>query len=342
MDQVAKCIMNTRGFWIWLMIIILAWIFEPEAIPWLLILGIGSWLIIRNKNKKIKLEREDKRDLANKLQRTQKQIAVTDRRLTRMEKMAMLGELTAGIAHELKNPINFVVNSAAPLSRNVDELCKLLEKYQQLSTDGSLREELEKIRQYEREIEVGLAIHETQELIKGIEEGASRTSNIVKELREFTREDDRNKAWANVHEAIESTLNLLANRTKAGINIVRQYDPELPEIYAYPAKLKQVFMNLLDNAIDALHGRGQITVKTVHAPDYIYIYISDNGPGMSEDLINHIFDPFFSTKKDDEGTGLGLYISKRIVERHQGEITVLSQEGPGTTFEIKLPTSREK
>lgn len=337
----AKRIVNTRGFWIWLIIIVLAWIFEPEAIPWLLILGIGSWLIIRNKNKKIKLERKNQRELVDKLQHTKKQIAVTDRRLSRMEKMAMLGELTAGIAHELKNPINYVVNSAGPLRRNIDELCELLEKYQQLSRVENIQDELEKIRQYEREIEVELAIKETKELTKGIEEGASRTSNIVKELREFTREDDRNRTLTNIHEAIESTLNLLTNRTKTGINLIRQYDPELPEIYGYPAKLKQVFMNLLDNAIDALEGKGQITVKTMHASDHICIYISDNGPGMSEDLINHIFDPFFSTKKDDEGTGLGLYISKRIIERHQGEIMVLSQEGLGTTFEIKLPTSTE-
>lgn len=260
--------------------------------------------------------------------------------LVHAEKMASLGQLTAGIAHEINNPINFVKSNVQPLKRDLDDLSALISKYQQINKDN-LEEKLQEIRHFIAEIDLDILEEEIPSLIAGIEEGADRTIEIVKGLREFSRSDENVIKKTDVHIGIESTLRLLKRIIPNNIVVKKEYG-ELPLIEGYPGQLNQVFVNLLTNAAQAMEETSNeenqyITIKTISENEHVAIHISDTGPGIPEEVKSKIFDPFFTTKDVGKGTGLGLSIVYSIVERHGGSIKVVSEKEKGTEFIITLP-----
>jgi len=253
------------------------------------------------------------------------------------EKMASLGQLTAGIAHEINNPINFVSSNIKPLRRDIDDLMQILSSYNELSDVDSLPEIKEKIKLVENlkdELDLEYIKTELEMLLKGMEDGAHRTVEIVKGLKIFSRLDDTDLNHVNINEGLESTLVIL-NYQLGNIKVQRELG-DIPSVEGYGGKLNQVFMNILTNSIYALQKNTNaesdlmITVKTrIKDDNHVVISLKDNGTGMSPEVKAKIFDPFFTTKDVGEGTGLGLSIVFKIIEVHHGEIEVFSELGKG-------------
>ncbi|RMG22433.1 MAG: GAF domain-containing protein [Bacteroidetes bacterium] len=283
---------------------------------------------------------EKNQELANaliKLQSTQTQ-------LVESEKMASLGQLTAGIAHEINNPINFISGNIGPLARDIQDIKSLLKKMHELEHSDDLQAAIQAVKAYSEEIDTEYLFEEIEMLLKGIREGATRTRDIVVGLRNFSRLDEEDFKYADLHEGLDATLMLLNSKLKKGIKVVKNYG-QLPKILCLPGKLNQVFMNLLSNAIQAIEARGgqggEICITTTQSKGQAEIRIRDNGTGMPEQVRQRIFEPFFTTKEVGQGTGLGLSISYGIIEKHQGSIEVESEEGVGTTFIIRIPLEVE-
>lgn len=273
---------------------------------------------------------DDMNQAHNDLKQTQMQ-------LVQSEKMAGLGQLTAGIAHEINNPINFVSSNVNSLRRDMLDILSLVNKYGEIGTaNGETTEKIEEANNYKKEIDYDYLVEEVNNLLSGMEEGAKRTTEIVKGLRNFSRLDESDLKKANIHECIDSTMMLLHSKYKDKIQMHKEY-ADIPLIECYPGQLNQVFMNILSNAIDAIAEKGDITIKTYLENQQVHISIRDSGTGMSEKTKAHIFEPFFTTKKVGEGTGLGLSISYGIIKKHRGEMIVNSETSKGTEFIIKLP-----
>ncbi|MDJ1502598.1 7TM diverse intracellular signaling domain-containing protein [Xanthocytophaga agilis] len=293
---------------------------------------------------KVRERTQELEESTEELQATLTNLRNTQAQLFQSEKMASLGQLTAGIAHEINNPINFVSASVKPLRRDVSYLWMLLDKYE--SSLKSMENELEKmeIEAMKKRLDVDYLREEIELLLKGVEEGASRTASIVLGLRNFSRLDDEDRRYVNIHEGLDATLLLLSHSLKENIHVQKDYT-ELPEIECYPGKLNQVFMNVLTNAVQAIKAlnsvtkMGVLTIKTWKKDNMVCISIADNGVGMSESVMNKIFEPFFSTKGVGEGTGLGLSIAFGIIEAHKGTIEVKSTEGIGTEFIVCIPVT---
>lgn len=270
------------------------------------------------------------------LNSTLRNLRTAQKQLIEAEKMASLGQMTAGIAHELNNPINFVQSNVIPLKRDVEELTELIRKVQ----SGTPLETHEKS-------QVEFIQHEINQLLAGIDEGSRRTSEIIRGLRIFSRMDRDSLVKASINECILSTLIVMKSITKGEITITKELEANLPGIECFPGKLNQVFVNLLTNAIHAtrLTGRSaherMVNIKTYMENDEIVVSIKDNGLGMSEDTRRKIFDPFFTTKEVGEGTGLGLSIVLGIVNEHNGHVDVRTGGNDGTEFLIYLPTTPE-
>ncbi|MBV8254164.1 MAG: GHKL domain-containing protein [Chitinophaga sp.] len=273
-------------------------------------------------------------------------IALTDlkdaqTRLVEKEKMASLGQLTAGIAHEINNPINFVTSNIKPLKLDIADLRTVLNKYEALAEAPDMKGELANIEQFKQEIDIDYIHEEISSLIKGIEDGAARTAEIVKGLRTFSRLDESDVKSIDIHEGLDSTLVLLRNGIPPNVNIIKHYS-ELPKIECYAGKVNQVFMNILSNSLNAIKSKKEqhnesITISTRREDPYVVITIHDTGIGMTAEVKEKIFDPFFTTKDVGEGTGLGLSIVFSIIEKHRGKIIVNSAPGEGAEFIIYLP-----
>ncbi|NJM96105.1 MAG: GAF domain-containing protein [Phormidesmis sp. RL_2_1] len=292
---------------------------------------------------------------AELLQQTQKQTAQLNQTLQQLqgaqaklvqgEKMASLGQMMAGIAHEINNPVSFVFSNAQPAQEYTNELLSLLQLYQQQYPEPN-----EIIQRKCEEIEIDFLAEDLPKLIGSMKMGAVRIQEIVKSMQVFSRLDEAACKAVDIHQGIDSTLLILSHRFKAQahrpvIEVIKVYG-ELPLVYCYASQLNQVFMNLLSNAVDALEevsGREeplQIKVMThwVEERDSVVIQIEDNGCGISETVLDNIFDPFFTTKPVGKGTGLGLSISYQIItELHHGKLMACRGERVGTTFQIEIP-----
>lgn len=272
--------------------------------------------LLKEKNEIIRTQKEQVEDALHQLQQSQSQ-------LIHSEKMASLGQLTAGVAHEINNPINFVSANVNPLKRNFDELVKELKNDPNKNITA----------------ELNYLISECYQLLGGIEEGSRRTAEIVKGLRNFSRADEGDQKLVDVHEGIESSLLILNNKLKhQQIEVIKSF-ASLPLISCFPGQLNQVWMNLLSNAIDAIGENGKIFITTSRQNDKVVISIKDTGKGMSAEMKAKVFDPFFTTKEVGKGTGLGLSISYGIIQKHHGNIEVNSKEGEGAEFIVTLPLS---
>ncbi len=282
-------------------------------------------------------------DLAQDLRQTQTQ-------LVQSEKMSSLGQLVAGVAHEINNPVNFIYGNLAHASEYVQDLIELVQLYQTEYPDPTAA-----IADQQEAIDLEFLIEDLPKSLTSMQVGADRIRQLVLSLRNFSRLDEAEMKPVNVHDGIDSTLVILQYRLKAkpehlAIELQRNYG-QLPKIECYAAQLNQVFMNILSNAIDALEEemnrnpsfRPLIKICTQLVGNWVEIIITDNGGGMPETVKARIFDPFFTTKAVGKGTGLGLSISYQIVvERHGGELQCESQPGEGTKFKIKIPVKAVK
>lgn len=252
--------------------------------------------------------------------------------LIQQEKLASLGILTAGVAHEINNPVNFITANINALKRDIGDLLTILERYGVATT----RSDLDAITHSKKELELDVSIKEIDSLLHGIEEGALRAAAIVKDLKTISRLNEADKEAVNLHEGIDSSLILLKHTYKDKIQIVKDYGG-IPLIECYAGKINQVFMNLLSNAIQSIKDKGTITIKTRQIGNHVEISIRDSGMGISNENKHKIFSPFFTTKDVGKGTGLGLSISYAIIRDHQGQMSFNSTEGAGTEFIITLP-----
>ncbi|MBP0016872.1 MAG: GHKL domain-containing protein [Cyanobacteria bacterium SBLK] len=258
------------------------------------------------------------------------------------EKMAGLSKMVGGVAHEINNPVGFIHGNLYYVKSYMQDLLGLVEIYQQEYPESNPI-----ITRYMEEIEFDFLVGDTEKILNSMQEGTDRVRSIVKSLRNFSRLDESGKKAIDIHEGIESTLLILSSRIEQGIEVCKIYG-DLPEIECYPAQLNQVFLNILTNSIDSLEEiqaedsdfQPQIQILTERMDNNsIQIIINDNGKGIPSELHQKIFDPFFTTKPIGKGTGLGLSICYKIVEKHQGQIQVISEVDRGTKMLISLAIS---
>lgn len=307
--------------------------------------------IIREQN--IELERRvDSRTMElqesnEELQVTLDNLKETQSQLVDSEKMASLGQLTAGIAHEINNPINFIASNIKPLKLDLSEIYEIIAAFELLD-ESSSSQDIASAKAKMVELDYDFIKTEIESLVSGISDGAVRTSEIVLGLRNFSRLDEDVVKKASPNEGLESTLVLLRNKTKDLIEVVEDYDPNIGDIDCFPGKLNQTFMNILNNAIYAVNEKeyqGEekptITIRTrKEDAEWVSIHLIDNGIGMDENTRKKIFEPFFTTKNVGDGTGLGMSIVFKIIERHGGKMTVESEPGKGTEFKIVVPVNQ--
>jgi signal transduction histidine kinase len=251
--------------------------------------------------------------------------------------------MTAGIAHEINNPVNFVRSNVQPLKRDVDELIEIISQINPSLPMDDLQSKWNALQQKYKELDVDYLQKEIYQLLQGIDEGSKRTADIVRSLRVFSRMDRDALVLADVNECITSTLMVMKNITSKEVTLSTHLDTSLPQIHCFPGKLNQVLMNLISNAVHATKMEGRsieertVEVNTSKENEVIKIVVKDNGTGMKEEVRKKIFDPFFTTKQVGEGTGLGLSIVLGIVQEHGGEIQIDSEWNKGTSFTILLP-----
>jgi len=258
--------------------------------------------------------------------------------LVQSEKLASLGQLAAGVAHEINNPIGFISSNLGTLEGYFSKLQEMLGAYrlaEKSMLPGPTEQQLGALRE---QVELDYLLEDIPVLIAESKEGISRAGKIVKDLKAFSRVDSSEQwQWANVHEGIDSTLNIAANELKYKADVIKEYG-DLPEIECLPSQINQVIMNLVVNAAQAMGTqRGKITIRSGVDDDQVWLEVADNGSGIAPESLQRIFDPFYTTKPVGQGTGLGLSLSYGIVNKHGGHITVRSEVGVGTAFKVMLP-----
>jgi two-component system NtrC family sensor kinase len=289
---------------------------------------------ILSQNEAIELQHEKLKGSLHDLKHTQTM-------LIHSEKMASLGQLTAGVAHEINNPVNFISNGVGELTEQIDVLISVLKQYETLAPalpDG----EQQAIVALKKELGFEDTLDDIQNLTKLIRTGVERTTHIVKSLRIFSHEGQKAFSHANLNEQIEATLTMTQSEIRGRIDVVRHFDPALPRVECNVGEINQVLMNIILNGIQAIEGKGTLTVATRWDAQEkeVQVEITDTGPGIPADVKRLIFDPFFTTKDVGKGTGLGLAISASIVEKHRGKIQVHSEEGHGARFIVILPQTQ--
>ena len=264
--------------------------------------------------------------------------------LVQSEKMAGLGQLSAGVAHEINTPVGFVLSNVRSMGKYVEKFKTLFQSYDDLLEAARLRD-ASKLKQAVEEVvetkkltKLDFILEDVDILLSETDEGLERIRRIVENLRSFARPEEADAKEADINEGIESTLGLVLNELKYKCEIKKELG-DLPPVFCHPSELNQVFMNLLVNAGQAIEDRGEIAIKTGLDNGHIVVKISDTGSGIPPENLSKLFEPFFTTKPVGQGTGLGLAICHGIIQKHQGTIDVESEVGKGTTFTIKIPAS---
>ena len=267
-----------------------------------------------------------------------KEIQSTQAMMVHSEKMKSLGELVAGIMHEVNNPVNFIYGNLTHLKNYSKDLITIIDEFK--SYEGELSEEHRaKIDELMKQIDYEFLKTDLPDLIDSCHEGTERVKNIVLDLKDFSRMEEAALTSVDLAKEIDTTLNILHNKFKYKITVHKEYEPNMPKIEAYGGQLNQVFMNILDNAAYAVSDkeRGDVYIRLRTTNKYAVIEIEDNGKGMDAKTRDKIFNPFFTTKPVGQGSGLGLSISYKVIKNHKGNIEVYSTPGKGTKFIITLP-----
>ena len=277
-----------------------------------------------------------------KMKATQEELRLTHEQLLQSEKMASIGQLAAGVAHEINNPVGFIGSNIQTLEVYLQYIAKIIEHYKRIkdatqrNDTAVLKEEAAELDRLEAQIKPHTIISEIWEIISESRVGIDRIKKIVNDLRTFSRGDQDLDEVVRLDEVIDSVLGIVHNELKYRIELKKDY-AEVPPILCNPQRLGQVFVNLILNAVQAIEGAGTITVRTYRQDEHVVAEIADDGPGIPEENLGKIFDAFYTTKPVGQGTGLGLSISYEIVKKHGGDIQVSSTVGQGTTFRIILP-----
>ncbi len=289
-----------------------------------------SALQLANQSLELRVQ-ERTHDLAAAVQRLEQ----TQGQLLQSEKMAAVGQLAAGVAHEINNPIGFVTSNVSTLSQNVKQLLALLDVHQSV-TAALPAAQRDAVAAAMQQADLGYLKEDIPNLINESLDGLSRVKRIVSDLREFSRADDGQWAAADLNATLERALSVAANELKYKATVVKQLEP-LPDVTCIAAQINQVLVNLLVNAGQAIDDKGIITVRSGAQDDQVWLEVSDTGCGMPPEVQKRIFEPFYTTKPVGKGTGLGLSVSWEIIQRHHGTLGVRSTPGEGTAFRLSLP-----
>jgi len=269
----------------------------------------------------------------------------TQSQILQSEKMASIGQLAAGVAHEINNPIGFIGSNLEALSDYMQDVSSLLNKYQDFQKcvkDGAkgesreIEQQLSGLAQFEEEIEIDYLKDDIPELLNDCKEGTQRVARIVADLKSFAHPGNDKQMLIDLNAGLDTTLNVVYNEIKYKATVEKEYG-EIARVEGFPQKLNQVFMNILVNAAQAIEENGKITIATSNEDKHVVVKISDTGCGIAPENLPKVFDPFFTTKEIGKGTGLGMNIAYNIIEDHNGTISIESQVGKGTTFIIRLP-----
>lgn len=304
-------------------------------------LGLAAAYVVTLKRRlgRVRTQLRQSRDA---LQEANRKIELVHAQLLQSEKMASIGQLAAGVAHEINNPIGYINSNLGTLANYVRDLLGVLSTYEELERDFAHEPGIQaRLRHVKVKMDLDYLKQDLADLVRESQEGVAHIKQIVQDLQTFSHADDGEWRWADLHKGLESTLNIVWNELKYKAEVVKEYG-ELPRVHCVPSQLNQVFMNLLVNAAQAIEERGAIVIRTGRTgDDWVWVEISDTGCGIEPEVLPSIFDPFFTTKQVGKGTGLGLALSRGIVERHGGRIEIESKAGKGTTFIIHLPVGTE-
>jgi|GEM_PF-3590954 len=266
--------------------------------------------------------------------------------LLHAERMASLGQLVAGIAHEINNPLGYITSNLATLTQYLAVFSELIARYREFASalasgpEGTAAELLSRIQAYQEKEDLDYLLGDVTDLLQDSREGAHRVADTVQSLKAFVREDSGQMELVDVNKELATTLKVVWNQLKYRCEVRCEYG-QVPPILGRPAQLNQVFTHLLLNAVQALSDHGTIQVSTLFEGDEVLVRITDSGQGMTPDVLDKIFTPFFTTKPPGKGAGLGLSISADIIARHMGRIEVRSQYGQGSTFTLRLPVAHD-
>jgi signal transduction histidine kinase len=274
------------------------------------------------------------------LRETYEELKAVQSSLHQREKMASIGQLAAGVAHEINNPVGFIMSNLGTLQKYVKKLKEFI-CIQTAATEQLPDEKIAALKERAKALQVDFVWTDIDNLISESLDGTKRIQKIVQDLKSFSHVDEAECKISDINAGIESTLNIVWNELKYTATVTKEYGP-VPKTYCNLAKLNQVFMNLLLNAVQAIEKQGEIRIKTWERGGWIYVAISDTGCGMPPELKSRIFEPFYTTKEVGKGTGLGLSIAYDIVKKHDGEILVESAPGRGSTFTVKIPLVQEE
>ena len=275
------------------------------------------------------------------LEQANQKLKETQTMMVHSEKMRSLGELVAGIAHEINNPINFIYGNIMILDNYQKDLITLVDKY--TNADSQIDPQtIQDINNFKQKIDMDFLKDDIGDLIKSCMEGVERTKNIILDLKNFSRMDEMVFSECNIPKEVDTTLNILNNKLKNRITIHKDYEENLPKIEAYGGQINQVFMNIIDNAQGAINGTGDIYISAKTQGENVMIQFQDTGCGIKQENLVKIFEPFYTTKPVGQGTGLGMSIAYRVIEAHNGKISVESELGKGTKITIILPINHKE
>ncbi|WP_423600208.1 PAS domain-containing sensor histidine kinase [Roseateles sp. MS654] len=294
-----------------------------------------TWWLLQDRTEVRRVQRELEENY-HRIKLTNTRLEEAQNQLLQAEKMASIGQLAAGVAHEINNPIGFVSSNMSTLRGYVEPMFGLLDTMQAAPPDALPAEVSQALRELDRRIDLEFVKEDLPQLLDESEDGLVRVKKIVQDLKDFSRVDHADWQDADLNAGLDSTLNVVMNEVKYKADVKKDYG-SLPPVRCIAAQLNQVFMNLIVNAAHAIPQRGEIRLRTRAEDGWVWVEVADTGTGMSEEVRRRIFEPFFTTKPVGKGTGLGLSLSYSIIQKHAGRIEVESTPGEGTTFRVWIP-----